>query len=125
MPPSTPFVAFATNHGRTYLTSTGTDDMYYWFYFNDIEEKCDGNNIPRFTRDDEKAILDKFGDDLITPEYTMRDLYKESTLTGMTAIVEHIYECWHFQRIMTIGDSSHVVSKHHTCYFPFACPHLT
>jgi hypothetical protein len=112
LPPSESSIAFTTNYGRLYLSSTGTDDAWYWFYFDDnIKDKCDGNNIPRFTKADEKAIVNEFGDDHVTPEYTLRQLHENSVLTGMTAIVEHIYERWHFQRIMTIGDSANIVSQ--------------
>jgi hypothetical protein len=110
MPEVTPFINFAANHGRTYLSALGTNGVVYWFCFEDLQGEHNASNAPRFTKEDEKAVVDRYGDDNVTGKWTLRELYESSTITGMTASIEHIYERWNFQRILTIGDSSHSVS---------------
>lgn len=105
----TPFMHFGANFSRIYLSALSTNDIVFWFCFDDIKEGCNGNNIPRFTKADEKALVDRFGDDYVSPKWTLREVYEDSTVTGTTAIVEHIYERWHYERILTIGDSAHSV----------------
>ena len=69
----------------------------------------DGTNIPRFTQDDAKRVVEEIGDDRVTQEWTFRQLYENSTTTGTTAVVEYVFKRWHFQRIITIGEAAHVV----------------
>lgn len=94
--------------------------MIYWFLFDDIEPHS-GHDIPRFTKEDEKPLVDKFGSDRITERWTLRELYDQSTITGSSAVVEHVWERWHFQRIMTIGDSAHVVRAPLSGLVPCIC----
>ena len=42
-------------------------------------------------------------------QLTFGDLIKARVSSTMTALQEHVYKQWHFDRIVTIGDSVHKV----------------
>lgn len=109
-PCETPFIHFGANFDRIYLCALSTDDAVFWFCFDELKEEHSGNKIPRFTKDDEKAIVEKYGDDYVSLQLTLRDVHEDSAVTGTAAIIEHIYDRWHYKRILTIGDSAHSVS---------------
>jgi 2-polyprenyl-6-methoxyphenol hydroxylase-like FAD-dependent oxidoreductase len=83
-------------------------DRLYWFLFNDMN-KATGSNIPRFTKDDEMALAKEYFSDQIAKSTTFGDVYKNRLHTALVPLEEHVFERWHFKRIITIGDAAHKV----------------
>jgi hypothetical protein len=111
-PPKTvqPFVDFTAQEGNTYLSAMGADGIVFWF-LSSSTEKNNGTNIPRYTDKDVAANIEKYGHEQATHGWTLRELYEESTITGAAPIAAYTYSRWHYRRILTIGDSAHVVSR--------------
>lgn len=123
-----PFVDFTAHEGgHVLLSAMGTDGIVFWFLCSETE-KHDGTNIPRYTEKDVPAAVKEHGDKLVTNGWTVRELYEDSTITGAAPIVEHEFARWHYKRILTIGDSAHVVSmpsSHHIQIFKLSHSRLT
>lgn len=55
------------------------------------------------------ALIDNHRHDRLLGKWKLNDLYESSLVSGATTVLMHIYERWHFQRVITIGDSAHSV----------------
>lgn len=74
-------------------------------------KKATGSDIPRFTKDDEIILAKKHYNDQLTESTTFKDVYKNRLHTALVPLEEHVFERWHFKRIITIGDAAHKVRK--------------
>lgn len=90
-------------------------DRLYWFLFKNMN-KATGSEIPRFTKEDEMALAKEYFSDQVAGSTTFGDVYRNRLQTALVALEEHVFERWHFGRIITIGDAAHKVdlSYHHT-----------
>lgn len=52
--------------------------------------------------------------DRILENMTFSDLYENRIVTTLAPIQTYVFEKWHYQRIITIGDSAHKVSTTRT-----------
>ncbi|EGU73205.1 hypothetical protein FOXB_16281 [Fusarium oxysporum f. sp. conglutinans Fo5176] len=84
-------------NSSSYLVTGGPQGRVYWFRFQKLPEKVYGSAIPRYTEKDLQKSLSEAADDNILPNL------KFATL------IENKYVCkqWHFDRIITLGDSAH------------------
>lgn len=71
--------------------------------------KATGNEIPRFTKEDEIALAEEHFSDQVAESTTFEDVYRNRLQTALVALEEHVFERWHFGRIITIGDAAHKV----------------
>ena len=98
--------------GHAYLTVTGPGTSLYWFLFETLPETVYyADKIPRYSKEDEKELARKHWDDVVVDDITLGTLYSNSLVTNMTPLHEHVFDKWHFQRIFTIGDAAHKVSR--------------
>ncbi|GME56852.1 Monooxygenase FAD-binding protein [Neofusicoccum parvum] len=98
------------HHNHSYLVVDGPEGRIYWFLFAKNERTLHGmeNEIPRrFTKEEEKALAEKYWDDSITETVKFGDLYKNNMSAILTALPEFVTTKWHFGRITTIGDAVH------------------
>ncbi|KAJ5782517.1 hypothetical protein N7457_004291 [Penicillium paradoxum] len=95
------------NRGHSYLTASGPGKRSYWFLLYNLGKTYYGADIPRFTKEDEERVAKEHWDDHITPTLKFSSLYKSKIASAFSSLPEYSYKRWHFQRIMTIGDSSH------------------
>ncbi|EKG09674.1 Monooxygenase FAD-binding protein [Macrophomina phaseolina MS6] len=64
--------------------------------------------IPRrYTKEEEKAVAEKYRDDPISGPAKFGDLYKNKMSSVLTALPEFVCTKWHFGRITIIGDAAH------------------
>ena len=95
--------------GHAYLTIGGAGRVY-WFLFENIPETAYlADKVPRLTKEEEKKLAEKYWDDNLADNVKFGELYSKSICVNTTAIHEHIFDKWHFQRMITIGDSAHKV----------------
>lgn len=98
------------NNGFILSVLPGVDNRLYWFFFLNLHEPAYGKDAPRFTKDDEARVVREHSDESVMPGLKLGDLYYRSEVTVMTALQEHVFKKWHFQRIITFGDAAHKVS---------------
>ena len=99
----------ATNHGFDYFVIGGPGGRVYWFFFINMGGKKYGDDIPRFTKQDEDLIYQEHKNDKIVGAITFGDLYTNRIISTLTPLHEHVFDKWFFQRVITIGDSCHKV----------------
>lgn len=89
----------------------GPGSRVYWFYFFKLPRRAYGSDIPRFTKAEEAKLIEEVQDYNILPNLKFRELVKNKISSTMTALPEYVYEKWFFNRLITIGDSSHKVGN--------------
>ncbi|KFY40946.1 hypothetical protein V495_05159 [Pseudogymnoascus sp. VKM F-4514 (FW-929)] len=94
----------------SYIINSGPDGHLYWSCFFKLEQRARGNNIPTFTEEDEREILDARSNDNITPTVKFRHLLDSKDYSTIFLLQEYVFRRWHFQRIITIGDAAHKIS---------------
>ncbi|KAF7929356.1 uncharacterized protein EAE98_005274 [Botrytis deweyae] len=92
---------------NSYLINGGPEGRVYWFYFFKLPTTLYGRDIPRYTKAEEAAVLKAHENDPITPEITFKVLQDSKITSTLTALPEYVFKKWHFERIVTIGDSAH------------------
>ncbi|POS69780.1 FAD binding domain-containing protein [Diaporthe helianthi] len=95
------------NKGYSYLVISGPQGRVYWFLFVNMGKTSYGPEPPRFTKEDEEALVNEHANDMITEDRTFRDLYSTKISSVLTSLPEYVFKKWHFRRIMTIGDAAH------------------
>ena len=75
-------------------------------------ERATGSDIPRFTKDDEITLAKEHFSDQVTGSTTFGDVYRNRLQTALVPLEEHVFDQWHFKRIITIGDAAHKVNQH-------------
>lgn len=94
----------------SYLIIGGKGGRVFWFHFFKLAKRAYGSDIPRYMKGDEAPILKERENDNITPSVTFGDLVRNKLASNMTALPVFTFKKWHFDRIVTIGDSVHKVS---------------
>jgi hypothetical protein len=65
--------------------------------------------MPRYTKEQENRLLEKHKGNKILDDLTFGDIVNKNITYTLTALPEHVFKKWHFQRIITLGDSAHKV----------------
>lgn len=74
-----------------------------------IQDTTFGDDIPRYTKDDEARLVKEHAGIRMHESMTFADLYSMRTASALVPLEEHIFKRWHYQRIITLGDSVHKV----------------
>nr|RBQ96849.1 hypothetical protein FVER53263_04386 [Fusarium verticillioides] len=98
---------YVYNDNFSYLVLVGPGGKFYWFLFIKLPVTLYGNDIPRYTKVDEERLAAEHASDQITPDVTFGQLYEARTSSALTPLHEHVFEKWHYKRIITIGDAAH------------------
>lgn len=93
----------------SYLVTGGPEGRIYWFRFQRLPKTLRGSDIPRYSQDDLSKALADAADDHILPGVKFSALVDNKVSAVMTPLVEYVYKQWHFDRIITLGDSAHKV----------------
>ncbi|KAJ0416307.1 hypothetical protein BJY00DRAFT_304207 [Aspergillus carlsbadensis] len=93
----------------SYLVIGGPGGRVYWFFFFKLPQRAYGDDIPVFTKEDEKRVLAAHGDDNITPTLKFQQIIDNQISVALVPLQEYVFRKWHFNRILTIGDSAHKV----------------
>lgn len=76
----------------SFLILGGRHSRLYWFYFFNAGNRVNSSHIPRYTKKDEKTLVDKISNDPVLPGLTFGDIYKQKVSSSMTALPEYIYK---------------------------------
>lgn len=98
-------------YGRSFLACGGPNGIVYWiFQFRNEDGKTSqGENIPRYTEQDQDRIVEKFGNDQIIAGVTLSDLMKNKMQTTLVPLEEGVQKTCHYRRMVLVGDSWHKV----------------
>lgn len=72
-------------------------------------KKTTGPDIPRYSKAQEEEAIQAHASDHILPDLTFGDIVARKVSSTLTPLEEYVYKKWHFDRILTIGDSCHKV----------------
>lgn len=109
---------YVYNDKFSYLVMVGPGGKWYWFLFARLPAPLYGDDIPRYTKEDEAKLAQEHASDQITPEITFGDLYEARTNSTLTPLHEWVFQKWHYNRIITIGDAAHKVLSSPFYLFP-------
>ncbi|QPC80413.1 hypothetical protein HYE68_011165 [Fusarium pseudograminearum] len=98
---------FVYNDSFSYLVLVGPGGRLYWFLFVKLPVPLYGHDIPRYTKHEEETLALQHACDNITPEVTFGQLYEARNSSTLTPLHEYVFAKWHYNRIITIGDSAH------------------
>ncbi|KAF4339130.1 zeaxanthin epoxidase chloroplastic [Fusarium beomiforme] len=98
---------YVWNNDFSYLVLVGPGGRFYWFLFVKLSAPLYGDDIPRYTKEDEEELAAQHASDHITPEVTFGQLYEARTSSTLTPLHEWVFQKWHYKRIITIGDAAH------------------
>ncbi|RHZ67165.1 uncharacterized protein CDV56_109190 [Aspergillus thermomutatus] len=105
IPKETGFKSYHKN--RSYLCQSGREGKFYFFAFIKNRQKTVGRSVPRYTAEDERAVLDEYGEDIIRPGITFGDIYKRRRHAVLVPLQEYVLDRCFYKRAILIGDSFH------------------
>ncbi|VUC31552.1 unnamed protein product [Clonostachys rosea] len=100
-------IHFVLIKNKSYLVITGPGGRIYWFLFDKLPKTLYGNEIPKYTKEDELALAAECASDPITTEITFGEVYAGRTSSVLTPLHEYAFTKWFYKRAITIGDSAH------------------
>ncbi|RHZ54852.1 FAD-dependent monooxygenase spyC [Aspergillus thermomutatus] len=95
------------NNGRSYLIFPGKNGRVFWFLLLKLDRKYSYSNAPRFSSTDAEKMCERYADDHIWDGVCFRDLWRNRQVFSMTNLEENVFQKWHWERIVCIGDSMH------------------
>lgn len=111
IPRSTPQGVMAETHskGKSIFYVTGTDHACV-FLCEQLSEPTTERS--RYTKDDEKALIERFWNFPIIESLTVGDVAAQSTASGMIDLEEGTAKKCSYKRIVIMGDAYHKVTPH-------------
>ncbi|KIA75410.1 monooxygenase [Aspergillus ustus] len=101
------YLGFGVNQGFSYIIGTGPEDRVYWCLTEKMDTTLYGDDIPRFSKEDEERFVEKHWNDNITVDIRLEDLYKTKLDAIHTPLREFVYSKWHLDRMIVLGDATH------------------
>ncbi|PYH90487.1 FAD/NAD(P)-binding domain-containing protein [Aspergillus ellipticus CBS 707.79] len=95
------------HHNASYLCADGPMGNMYWFAFFKNERQTTGRDIPRYTAEDEAALLAERGGDALFNDIKFKDLYESRSRATLVPLEEFVLEKSFHKRVVLIGDSFH------------------
>jgi FAD binding domain len=97
------------NYHRSYvvLTQPGAE-LCWWLAFFKHDQTLSEGKIPRYTVDDHKDILQKYGNDKVGST-TLNQLYETAHHKVLVPIEEFVLDEWFLGRVVLLGDACHKV----------------
>ncbi|KAL4896061.1 hypothetical protein BDV59DRAFT_171955 [Aspergillus ambiguus] len=93
----------------SYVVGTGPEDRTYWFLASKMEKTYHGAEIPTFSENDKKQMIQRHWNDQITPGLKMSDLYTARLHLVCNPIREMVYQKWSLDRLIVLGDAAHAM----------------
>lgn len=104
MPKDTGFKSY-----HKYLCQAGREGKLYFFAFIKNENQTVNHSIPRYTIEDEQAVVGEYGADILRPGLTFGDIYNQRRHAVLVPLQEYVLEKCFYKRAILIGDSFHKV----------------
>lgn len=100
---------------RSYLYQGGPGGKVYWFFFLKNKTRTIRNDIPRYNKDDEKFIANKYASDSVGRGLTFGDLYQQRQTAVFVPLEEYVLRSPFYKRVILVGDSYHKVRTRLLC----------
>ncbi|CAG7973293.1 unnamed protein product [Penicillium olsonii] len=95
------------NDGHSFLVFPGKNNRIFWFLLWKLDKVYEYPHAPRFSTSDAEELCRKHFDDRIWKDVLFRDIWQKRVVFSMTGLEEHVFETWHSDRVVCIGDSMH------------------
>ncbi|KLU91722.1 hypothetical protein MAPG_10239 [Magnaporthiopsis poae ATCC 64411] len=93
--------------GHSYLLIGGPEGKVYYFLFVKLPQRITADKSPRYSTEDARALAEEYRHDPIIGDCTFGQVFDDSVSFGMTPVHEHVFEKWHYGRVITLGDAAH------------------
>lgn len=93
------------------ITFHGKGNRVFWFIIQKLDRAYTYPNAPRYSLKDAATLCSKLQNVTILDDISVGDLWKTREVASMTALEEGLFETWHFNRIVLLGDSIHKVGS--------------
>lgn len=100
---------FVIGKGHSQLIASGPNNQVYWFFFVRLPEVKYGDDIPRYTKEDEADMVKQYSAVRITEKVNFGQVYAKRVASTLTPLHEIVHNKWFFGRIIALGDSVHKV----------------
>nr|BDO47155.1 FAD-dependent monooxygenase BrvE [Penicillium bialowiezense] len=95
------------NDGHSFLVFPGKNNRIFWFLLWKLDKVYKYPHAPRFSTSDAEELCRKHSDDRIWKDVRFGDIWQKREVFSMTGLEEHVFETWHSDRVVCIGDSMH------------------
>lgn len=95
--------------GLTIITIHGKGGRIFWFMIKKMEKKFTYPDRPRFPPEDVERVVATIGQYRIWGNIYVKDLWDRKEVMSMTPLEENVFETWHYDRMVLLGDSVHKV----------------
>ncbi|KAK5207798.1 hypothetical protein LTR72_007405 [Exophiala xenobiotica] len=92
---------------ESYVVNGGPQGRVYWFYFYKLVQRAYGDDIPVYSKEDEKKLLALRENDNITPNLKFKEILDKKISSVLVPLQEYVFRQWYMKRIITIGDAAH------------------
>ncbi|KAK9777145.1 putative FAD-dependent monooxygenase andE [Seiridium cardinale] len=92
---------------ESYIVNGGPQGRVYWFYFFKLPQRVYGDDIPSYSKADQKKLLLERENDDITPNLKFKTLLANKISSVLVPLQEYVFRQWYYKRIITIGDAAH------------------
>ncbi|KAJ5118781.1 hypothetical protein N7526_010418 [Penicillium atrosanguineum] len=89
------------------IAAAGVTGLVFWFLFVKESKLTRTPKCPQFTDEDAKTYIQKYGNSLVGPGYTVKDLWESRVTATMVPLEEGIIPQWCHNRVVLMGDSVH------------------
>ncbi|CAK48314.1 hypothetical protein CBS115989_8867 [Aspergillus niger] len=89
------------------LTIHGRHGRVFWFVIQKLDRKYVYPDVPRFSDEDAVQLFERVKHVRFWKDICVGDLWKNREVSSMTALEEGLFETWHHERMVLIGDSVH------------------
>lgn len=99
----------AFHDGLTIITIHGKNGRVFWFVIKKLDDIYTYPDTVRFSSADAVRTCEKVAHFPLVNGVTFGQVWENREVTSMTALEENVFDTWHVDRIVCIGDSIHKV----------------
>jgi FAD dependent monooxygenase len=97
------------DEARSTVVINSSRNKHFWFLILKFDQRKIYPNIPRFDDKDMEKTAAKNKDLMVTEHTSFGDLWKMRTKCAMVPLEEVVFDIWHANRLVLLGDSAHKV----------------
>lgn len=94
---------------RCAVVISSSRNKHFWFLIEKFDERKSYPNIPRFRETDMENMVAKNSDLMVTEHTSFSDLWRLRTKCAMVPLEEVVFDDWHANRLVLLGDAAHKV----------------
>ncbi|KIL83912.1 hypothetical protein FAVG1_12889 [Fusarium avenaceum] len=98
------------DHSRSTVVINSSRNKHFWFLIMKFNERKTYPNIPRFGEKDMEKMAAENNGLMVTEHTSFADLWRMRTKCAMVPLEEVVFDVWHANRLVLLGDSAHKVT---------------